>query len=146
MTMFSCTKIFPEVPFAHRAPKHEGHCRLVHGHNWKLVLEFTSTERDENGFVFDFGKLGGVKALLGEFDHALVLNDNDPDLEFYKAGHMAGRWALITVPDCSCEGLAKYLGTEADRLVQYRSNGRARVSVATLYEDEKNFATWRNPK
>ncbi len=140
----TCTKIFPEVPFAHRAPKHDGHCRFLHGHNWKLVLEFGCARRDGNGFVFDFGKLGTVKTMLQAFDHAVVLNQDDPDLLFYVKGQTEGRWMVVTVPDCSCEGLAEHFGKLANEIVQRESTGRASVSSAILYEDEKNFATWRN--
>lgn len=144
---FNCTKTFPSVPFAHRAPSHDGHCALIHGHNWTLTVEFSAKDRDENGFVFDFGKCFALKQLIGKFDHALVLNQTDPMLKHIEialidsAPHHTPLAKLVTVPDCSCEGLAGYFLQTFDKIVMAETNRRARVHRVTLHEDEKNSAT-----
>lgn len=136
----TCSKRWPSVPFAHRAPFHDGHCRFVHGHNWTVEATFGASRFDENGFVFDFGKLREFKEWLEcGFDHALVLSVNDPQLERLKElGELA---KVVVVPDCSCEGLAGEFYAVLDGIVAKASDGRAYVDSLTLWEDEKNFAT-----
>lgn len=137
----TCSKVWPSVPFAHRAPFHDGHCRFIHGHNWTVEAVFGCLSPDSNGFVFDFGKLKDFRRYLdGAFDHSLVLSDNDPEKEriIRSLGELA---KVVTVPDCSCEGLALHFFDWLNRHVTDASGGRAFVESLTLWEDEKNSAT-----
>ncbi len=139
--MFTCSKKYLELPFAHRQPFHKGHCSTIHGHNWTFEFEFAAKERDECGFVVDFGKLKWLKLWLDrKFDHTLVLNDNDPML-----GHIRdslGDMATITlVPNCSSEGIAEYLMREVGkRLLEYTDNRVSLIKVKVI-EDSRNSAT-----
>lgn len=148
----TCTKRYSDIPFAHRQPVHDGHCRHIHGHNWSFEFEFAAEALDECGFVVDFGKLAPLKAWLDKFDHALVLNQDDPLLAPRAAG--AGATALeqvfavaggnlLAVKDCSCEGLAKLALVQSNFVLAKMTAGRARVVRATVWEDSKNSATAR---
>lgn len=145
--MKTCSKIWSDIPFAHRAPLHSGHCRFIHGHNWTIEAQFIALETDENGFVMDFGKLKSFRAFLEtEFDHALVLSETDPLLaavEKFTAEH--GIENIKTVPDCSCEGLANLFFKALTRIVHEETQGRACVKSLTLHEDSKNSATYSLP-
>jgi 6-pyruvoyltetrahydropterin/6-carboxytetrahydropterin synthase len=64
---------------AHRLPFHEGKCRYLHGHEWKLEVEVTGlpqTEGPEAGMIMDFKRLDHmVDALvIDKYDHRF-LND-----------------------------------------------------------------------
>jgi 6-pyruvoyltetrahydropterin/6-carboxytetrahydropterin synthase len=143
--VFSCSKTYADIPFAHRAPRHDGHCKLIHGHNWSFQITFVATERDGNGFVFDFGKLSDLKASLwAMFDHKLVLSEDDPALS--DIGCLLrdlGIANITVVPDCSCEGIAQFVHGIADAYVRKESFGRARVFQVIVHEDSKNVATFR---
>ena len=54
--MMNCKKTYSDIPFAHRQHLHDGHCALIHGHNWSFTVTFSCHETDLNGFVVDFGK------------------------------------------------------------------------------------------
>lgn len=142
--MKTCTKIWPDIPFAHRAPLHDGHCKLIHGHNWDLEVTFGADTTDPNGFVMDFGKLKDVKAWIDkDFDHALVLNQTDPLLEkFFDFLQPLGLLNITAVLDCSCEGLAKHFYDEVNMLIGKATSGRVRVLNVTLHEDSKNSASY----
>ena len=144
--MKTCTKVFADIPFAHRAPNHDGHCKLVHGHNWQLAITFYAPEQetDKNGFVLDFGKMGFIKDLLNaKFDHALVLNVDDPLLDHFDRFLTAqGLQNITVVPDCSCEGLAQYFYDEINKLLHINTAGRVRVLRVSLQEDSKNSADY----
>lgn len=142
----TCSKRWPSVPFAHRAPLHDGHCRLIHGHNWVIEATFEALRLDGNGFVVDFGKLREFKQWVDEnFDHALVLSENDPALAQLKIC-LKDFAEIRVVQNCSCEGLALTFFNVLDAIVQRISDGRAHVHSLTLFEDEKNSATVTNPK
>lgn len=143
--MLTCTKTYSDIPFAHRAHNHDGHCKLLHGHNWSFVITFGAVKTDECGFVVDFGKLKGLKAQLDElFDHKLVLNETDPlapDIARFLRGCELGN--VTMVPDCSCEGIARLVFKIADKFVREDTLGRVHVVAVTVYEDSKNTATYQ---
>lgn len=143
--MITCTKLYRDIPFAHRQPKHKGHCRFIHGHNWSFEFEFGANKLDECGFVIDFGGLQFIKDYLATlFDHALVLNADDPLLkcpEFRKALEQFDCYSnVIQVPDCSSEGLATLAFETIDKAVKAKTGGRVFLRSVRVYEDSKNFA------
>lgn len=142
--MITCSKRIDGISFAHRQSKHKGRCSLIHGHDWDFEFEFSATERDECGFVMDFGKLKTLKARLMELDHSLVLSQDDPKLESiteYLRGEEIPN--VVVVPDCSCEGLAIWASAVANGIVQRETGGRVSVQRVTVYEGKCNSATWR---
>lgn len=140
--MITCRKTYADIPFAHRQPFHDGHCAFIHGHNWTLTATFASDERDENGFVIDYGKLGFLKDWINEhLDHACVFRRDDPLREvLVKAAPEA--WKVYLVDDCSNEGLAMHLHEVFDELVREATQGRVRVVEIDLMEDSKNAARY----
>ena len=138
--MLTCTKIYLDIPFAHRQPNHTGHCQLIHGHNWSLEIEFSAEKLDKCGFVVDFGDLGYLKNYLAHLDHALVLNESDPFVgtDLYLECLALGLFKPVLVPDCSSEGLAVLFQKEMDALVGVNTEGRVRVTRVKVMEDHKN--------
>jgi 6-pyruvoyltetrahydropterin/6-carboxytetrahydropterin synthase len=123
---------------------HDGHCKLIHGHNWSFTITFAG-EPDMNGFVMDFGKLKTLRDTFMEvFDHRLLLNENDPLRE--EIVHFLRRHKLdnaTLVQDCSCEGIAQLVYGLANALVHDKTAGRVTIESVTVFEDSKNSATYR---
>jgi 6-pyruvoyltetrahydropterin/6-carboxytetrahydropterin synthase len=138
----TCTKRWTDIPFAHRQPNHKGHCRHIHGHDLAFEFEFVASEKDECGFVVDFGGLKKLKQWLDDtFDHQLVLNGSDPLFtQLDAAQRLTGR-PVVAVPDCSAEGLAEYVAKESNRILQELTGHRVAVRRVTVFEDSKNSAT-----
>lgn len=145
------TKQFGPYPFAHRQPNHLGHCHLIHGHNWIFSITFTSKTLDKNGFVIDFGGMRGLKELFETyFDHTLVLNQDDPRLKditrcLEGTGRGNGLARICLVPNCGAEGIAQKVevitrGWLTDCEEYLRRH--VRVTSVTVFEDEKNSATY----
>jgi len=70
---------------AHHLPNHEGLCRSVHGHSYKLIIEVEGPVQPnfinpEAGMVMDYGRLKKVVTglVLDRMDHA-YLNDIFPN-------------------------------------------------------------------
>ena len=140
--MLSCTKTYRDIPFAHRQHRHEGHCALIHGHNWAITLTFACRETDPNGFVVDFGRLKFLKHWIEEhLDHACLFNQDDPEKDRL-LNAMEGLVKPLVVPNCSCEGLCQYLHGVFDSLVRQQTDGRAWVTAVTVEEDSKNSASY----
>lgn len=144
--MISITKDFGTFAAAHRQHNHDGHCARLHGHNWGVVVEFSATKLDKNGFVIDFGKMGRFRDALNMLlDHTVLLADDDPQ---HPAILALGRLSLASIrglANSSCEGVARevvqrFMGVIAqdDTLT---ARGVCVVSV-TVHEDEKNSATY----
>lgn len=144
--MLSVTKQYRDLPAAHRQPKHNGHCRLIHGHNWGFDITFTCDTLDSNGFVVDVGKLTSIKEwLAAKFDHTLLLNEEDPMLGELKI-KLVDFAKIVVVPNCGMEGLAKFVYEEVNKLLQIDHNWQARnlrVDQVVCLEDAKNSATYR---
>jgi 6-pyruvoyltetrahydropterin/6-carboxytetrahydropterin synthase len=144
MAKLTITKQFREIPFAHRQHKHQGRCFFGHGHGWTFDVTFSCTEKDENGFVIDFGKLKFISAWIDEhLDHAFIVAQDDPKLhDVFAVLAKGGLIRLCVVPDSSAEGLAEYLLNIFHSLVQANTKGRVSVTKVTVWEDSKNSATY----
>jgi len=152
--MQTVTKTYQDLPAAHRQPKHDGHCRLIHGHNWRFDITFICAVLDENGFVIDVGKLDKVKEfMVSHFDHTLLLNETDPFLKKLKndlnaiidGEEIDGQTPfaeIVTVPNCGMEGLAKFVYEKVGAIVNLKAR-ELRVVEVTCWEDSKNRATYR---
>lgn len=150
--MHTVTKSYRDLPAAHRQPKHDGHCRWIHGHSWGFDITFTCGELDENGFVIDVGKLGVVKDFLEDtFDHTLLLNVDDPfrnEITEFVLSYRDDLAKIRAVPNCGMEGLAEYVYVMVVGLIDAESfdvtfRRNLRVVEVTCWEDSKNSATYR---
>lgn len=141
--MLTCTKIYRDIPFAHRQPKHDGHCSLIHGHNWAISITFACREPDENGFVIDFGDLKFIKDWIADhLDHACLFDENDP-LRDALINAAPDAWKPLSLPNTSCEGLARHLFVVFNPMVREHTIGRVWVTQITVHEDDRNSATFR---
>lgn len=66
------------ISMGHRIVGHEGKCQRLHGHTYRFEVHLIcdATELVPPGFVVDFGK---VKEILDEWDHRMLIWDQDPD-------------------------------------------------------------------
>lgn len=141
--MTTCKKIYTDIPWAHRQHRHDGHCALIHGHNWTIAITFGATTLDANGFVVDFGKLKFLEHWIDEhLDHACVFNADDPMKDALLAVGGPALWKPYVVESCSCEGMARHLFDVFDRLVREATHGRVAVVAIDLAEDAKNSARY----
>jgi len=81
----------------HRLPNHEGKCRNVHGHSYKLEVVIEGTPIHD-GMIIDFYDISkAVKPLIEELDHAFMVQESDAELmEYLKKNDM--KRVVIPVP------------------------------------------------
>jgi 6-pyruvoyltetrahydropterin/6-carboxytetrahydropterin synthase len=67
----------------HRLPEHFGLCKNIHGHSYKMIVEFEG-ELDKNEMVIDYYDIEKIiNPLIEKLDHAFMVNKNDKKvLEF----------------------------------------------------------------
>ena len=66
------------IEYAHRLQKHTGKCVNIHGHSGKIQITFSGVVHQDSGMVMDFGDFGWLEEIIDSFDHALVLEEDDP--------------------------------------------------------------------
>lgn len=69
------------IEYAHRFLDYGGEAQYLHGHHGELIIEVEGEVNEEDGFV---KPCNGIKHIawnyLQNFDHALILQENDPIL------------------------------------------------------------------
>lgn len=70
---------YHDISCGHRVVGHEGKCRWLHGHNYRIHFVCESDDLDEVGRVMDFGAIKGTLcAFLEEkWDHRFLVWDED---------------------------------------------------------------------
>ena len=141
--MLTCSKVYKDIPFAHRQPLHKGHCSKIHCHNWSIIIEFEAKELDANGFVVDFGNLKYIKAFIDEhLDHACLFSKEDSQVQDLSQSEFKDLFKILWVDNASCEGIAQFLFETFSQLVKEKEAGRVSIRSLKLYEDEKNFVSY----
>ena len=81
------TKISKEFRWemSHRLPYHNGHCKNIHGHSYKLRVTIDG-EPDSRGILLDFYDMEFIiTPIINKLDHAFLVDSNDfAILEFLK--------------------------------------------------------------
>ncbi len=73
----SITKL--NIQYAHRFLGYEGEAQYLHGHTGTLTMEVEGDVNEKNGFVYPCNSAKRIAwDYLKDFDHALILQKNDP--------------------------------------------------------------------
>jgi 6-pyruvoyltetrahydropterin/6-carboxytetrahydropterin synthase len=122
-------------PVAYRQWKANSHCNLIHGYSFSMKFFFGTNNLDARNWAADYGGLRELKKILeDQFDHTLLVAEDDPELDFYKEMEKRKLARLTILPRLGCESLAdqiyKYVNGvyipdywgqgEADRLWCFR--------------------------
>ncbi len=129
-------RVTEEVRFCygHRLMDYEGSCARIHGHNARVEIMLAGHTLDKRGFVADFFDIekAAREWILKQFDHRLVLREDDPVIPFLR---QAGE-PFVTLPvNPSAENFAKLI---YDHL---RGQGFNIVRVR-FWETETSIATY----
>jgi 6-pyruvoyltetrahydropterin/6-carboxytetrahydropterin synthase len=61
----------------HRLPEHFGLCKNIHGHSYKMIVEFEG-ELNTEGMVIDFYEVEKIiSPVIEKLDHSFMVNKND---------------------------------------------------------------------
>lgn len=148
MAKFQSTKEFDNFSVALRQHKAQhSHCRLLHGYAFKIKVWFESNEIDESkqldemNWVVDFGLFGRndlKKWLNYMFDHTLLIEKDDPQLESFKLLDELRLCDLRIVDKIGAESLAKLVFEKFTGVFEKTEGGRVIVSKVEFFENDKN--------
>lgn len=90
--------------------KAQSHCRFLHGYALAIKFTFAAETLDERHWVVDFGGLKGLKGLLeDQFDHKLLVAEDDPLLWAFRTVEANGGAQVRVVPATGCEAFAQLI-------------------------------------
>lgn len=139
-------KVRHNMEMAHRLYETKGKCEAIHGHSWWVELEIEG-EVSAAGMVLEFGavKKQFREHLDSEYDHRIILNDEDPWVSrTIKANGQYVRLPGLreVLDDPTTENVAKWIGQWAQKTFDTEySFYKYRV---TVWETTVNAATWES--
>lgn len=119
------------------------HCHFVHGYSIGVKFTFEADELDYRNWVVDFGDLKELKSAVQDlFDHKTVVAENDPALEWFRAGNKEGFIDLVVLPLVGCEAFAEIIfHMTEDYLDKKGYSPRVRLVSVEVSEHEGNSAS-----
>ena len=82
----------------------------LHGYALGFYFEFESDTLDARNWVVDFGSLRPLKEFLQEnFDHTMLVAQDDPHFEEFERLHNLGLAKMVVVEKTGCEALSEFL-------------------------------------
>lgn len=134
-----------EVEYAHRLPNHSRGCKFVHGHTGRIRVVFDGQISPDDGMVYDFGHFGWLIDIVNRYDHALVLMQGDPLLDWLLKGIEEEKIPPLDLVQMPVVPTAENLAYEIYQLIVrdagFRKSGLSVVSVS-FEETPGNVATY----
>lgn len=94
-------------PCAYRQWKADTHCNKIHGYAFSMKFFFGANDLDVRNWVMDYGGLKDLKKNLeDQFDHTLLVAEDDPEMDFFLEAQRRNLAKLTILPRVGCEGLA----------------------------------------
>jgi len=128
------TRIYKEVFFeaTHRLIHYRGKCFRLHGHQWRVEVWIEGTADERTGIVLDYNC---IKEVVGQFDHQVILNAEDPMVASIEAFH-----PVVTTPgDPTSELIAALIAGMIDAEAE-RQGLDARVAKIRVWESTSCYA------
>jgi len=152
MSKFKSTKVFDGFSCVFRQWKAETtHCKYLHGYGVSFKVWFEG-ELDERNWVWDFGGMKRAKGTIDGkspkawmdymFDHTLIVAEDDPYLEGFKAMGEHGLTQTRIIPATGAEKFAEYIYNKLNPFIQEETDGRVRVTQVEFREHGKNSAIY----
>lgn len=127
---------------AHALFGHDGPCKNIHGHSYKLAITVKGEPNKtfnspKEGMVIDFSDLKKIinTEIIQEFDHALVLSKNVPEVLLKS---LTDHKLIVTDFQPTCENLVVFF---AERLKERMPDG-VELQQLLLHETSTSYAGW----
>lgn len=149
---YQSTKRFDNFSVALRQHKAvHSHCQLLHGYALEFKVWFASIEEveeqqlDEMNWIVDYGLFSrnGLKDWLDfMFDHTLIVEKDDPQLESFVYLQELGLATLTIVSKIGAESLAKLVFEKFNEVFSKTEGGRVKVTKVECFENSKNSSIY----
>lgn len=156
MTRYVSTKLFDNYSVAIRQWRAQhSHCQLLHGYGIYFKVWFASNspdidkQLDEMNWIVDFGGFkskptgNGLKDWMNHmFDHTLLIEKDDPQLETFKYMDELRLCDLRIMDKMGCESLAKLVFDKFNDVLSKTDGARCKVIKVECFEHGKNSAIY----
>jgi len=143
---FKSSKRIGPISTGHRQWKDDGHCSFIHGYGRYVEFTFACNERDEKGWVMDFGNLKDIKKWLeDQWDHRLLIAHDDPLVGLFEGLHKVGGVNLNVMPEGYGPGIedsCKWVYDNVNPMITEKTNNRVWIEKVRVYEHENNWAEY----
>lgn len=126
----------------------QSHCSKLHGYALGFKFTFESDTLDERNWCVDFGGLKPLKGVLDDnFDHTLLVAEDDPHKETLLDLDKKGLAKVIVVPSTGCEATAQMVFEVAEQWLKDAGFApRVRLRSVEVTEHGANSAIYENPR
>lgn len=132
---------------AFRQWKADSHCSLLHGYALQFEFTFGSNSLDVRNWVVDFGGLKSLKGILeNNFDHKLLVSEDDPQLDYISSLAGLGVADVVVLPTAGCEAFAEMVyEVGAQWLLDAGYGDRVKLLEVVVREHGANWASYSAP-
>jgi 6-pyruvoyltetrahydropterin/6-carboxytetrahydropterin synthase len=156
MARYISTKTFDNYSVAIRQWKAQhSHCQLLHGYGIYFKVWFASNEPDidkqldDMNWIVDFGGFksqpvgNGLKDWMNHmWDHTLLIEKDDPYLDFFESAAMEGLCALRVMDKMGAESCAKLVFDHFNEVLSKTDAGRCKVIKVECFENDNNSSIY----
>ena len=122
----------------HRLPEHFDLCKNIHGHSYKMIVEFEG-ELNKDGMVIDFYDVEKIiNPLVEEMDHSfMVKEDDEVVLEFLTK--LSSKKVVVNF-ESTVENICKYISA---KIAKNKLPGNIKNISVRVYETAGDYAEER---
>ena len=119
----------------HRLPEHFGLCKNIHGHSYKMIVEFEG-DLDEQGMVIDFYDVEKIiNPIIEKLDHAFMVKDDDKlTLEFLEK--LDSKKVVVNF-FATVENICNYI---SDKIIKSNLPKNIKFINVRVYETAEDYA------
>ncbi len=119
----------------HRLPEHFGLCKNIHGHSYRMIVEFEG-ELNEQGMVIDFFDVEKIiTPIIEKLDHAFMVNKNDKNV--IKLLEMIKSKKVVVDFESTVENISNYL---LEEIINSKLPSNVRVIRVRIFETCDDYA------
>lgn len=119
------------------------HCKLLHGYALAFKFVFATHQLDQHNWCYDFGGMKQVRKWLhDQFDHTLLVSEDDPELATFVDLANKGLVDLRIMPAVGCEQTARFCYDYVSALVARETDGRVWLESVEVREHGGNSAVF----
>ena len=119
-------------------------CNLLHGYALGFRLVFECHRLDDNNWTIDSSSIDHIGTWLkSQFDHTLIIAEDDPELATFQGLHDKGLCNLKVLPATGCEKFAEHVFKYVMAwLVESNTITRATIRSVECMEHDGNSALY----
>ena len=121
----------------------DSHCSYLHGYSLGFRFTFETNELDKRNWVYDFGGCKWIKVFLEQtFDHKLLIDKHDPDIDHINKIHDENMAQVLTMDGVGCEKFSEHVYNFVAPKVYEETKGRVSLQSVECFEHGANSAIY----